>query len=132
MRLIILCSLKRSFTVHNPCVRLIILYPLKRSFTVHTCMYMVPSPPPLPPSLPPSLPSSPPPSLPPQISYASSATFFADRIRFRNFFRTHPSDGNSIPAVRSLIEYYGWKRVLVITQMENLFVEVQRNTCTYM
>ena len=59
-----------------------------------------------------------------QISYASSLSELSNRDSFPNFFRTYPSDTIFTPAIVSLIQEYGWKRIAFITQDENLFTEV--------
>ncbi|XP_064390853.1 gamma-aminobutyric acid type B receptor subunit 2-like [Halichondria panicea] len=58
-----------------------------------------------------------------QISYASSLSELSNRDSFPNFFRTYPSDTIFTPAIVSLIQEYGWKRIAFITQDENLFTE---------
>ncbi len=58
-----------------------------------------------------------------QVSYASSSIELSDRRRFPNFFRTYPSDA---PAIVSLIQEYGWRRISFITQDESLFTEVRK------
>ncbi|XP_064390850.1 gamma-aminobutyric acid type B receptor subunit 2-like isoform X2 [Halichondria panicea] len=62
-----------------------------------------------------------------QVSYASSSIELSDRSRFLNFFHTYPSDADFAPAVVSLIQEYGWRRIAFITQDESLFTEVLVN-----
>ena len=51
----------------------------------------------------------------------------SNRQRFINFFRTYPSDESFVPAVTSFIQFYGWKRILFITQDQGLFTAVSTN-----
>ena len=60
-----------------------------------------------------------------QISYASSVIELSNRQKYRNFFRTYPSDANFIPSIRSLMQHFGWERLAVITEEENLFLDVK-------
>ncbi len=59
-----------------------------------------------------------------QVSYISSSIELSDRKRFPNFFRTYPSNANFAPAIVTLLQEYGWKRIAFITQEESLFTEV--------
>ena len=59
-----------------------------------------------------------------QVSYAASAPLLSDRTRFPSFFRTYPSDVNSVPAFVALLRSFGWKKVCVITEEVNLFLQV--------
>ena len=69
-------------------------------------------------------------SLPPstQISCVSSSTELANRVRFRYYFQLLPTEASIAPAYFGVIRYYGWKRVGLIVQNENLFTVVRRNT----
>ncbi|XP_064391124.1 gamma-aminobutyric acid type B receptor subunit 2-like [Halichondria panicea] len=58
-----------------------------------------------------------------QISYASSLSELSNRESFLNFFRTYPSDTIFTPAIVSLIQEYGWRRIAFITQDDSLFTE---------
>jgi len=51
----------------------------------------------------------------------------SNRQKYRNFFRTYPSDANFIPSIRSLVQHFGWERFAVITEEENLFLDVMQN-----
>ena len=62
----------------------------------------------------------------PQVAYSSSAIILSDRQRFVNFFRTYPSDENLAPALLSFLQFYGWNRIMFITQEQNLFTGVSR------
>ncbi len=59
-----------------------------------------------------------------QVSYISSSIELSDRSRFPNLFRTYPSDADFAPAIVTLIQEYGWRRIAFITQDESLFTEV--------
>lgn len=49
---------------------------------------------------------------------------FDDKTKFANFFRTIPSDDTLLLGIGTALEYYGWTRVALITQMENIFLSV--------
>ena len=59
-----------------------------------------------------------------QVAYASSSVEINDRNRFPNFFRTYPSDADFTPTVISVVRYYGWKRMIFLTQEEGIFTGV--------
>lgn len=61
------------------------------------------------------------------MAYSSSAVVLSDKERFVNFFRTAPSDASFVPAIVSLLQTYGWTRMVVITQDQNLFTDVGVN-----
>ena len=63
-----------------------------------------------------------------QISCVSSSTELANRVRFRYYFQMLASDADLAPAYFGVIRQYGWKRVELIVQNENLFTVVWRNT----
>ena len=67
-----------------------------------------------------------PPSM--QISCASSSTELANRVRFRYYFQMLGSDADLAPTYFGVIQYYGWKRIGLIVQNENLFTVVRNNT----
>ena len=62
-----------------------------------------------------------------QVAYSSGSIMLSNRQRFINFFRTYPSDESFVPAVTSFIQFYGWKRILFITQDQGLFTAVSTN-----
>ena len=77
------------------------------------------------------LPFSPHFSLPPssmQISCASASTELANRVRFRYYFQMLASDADVVPTYFGVIQQYGWRKVGLIVQNENLFTVVRRNT----
>ena len=62
--------------------------------------------------------------VPSQISYSSMSNTLDDRVRFRNYFRTIPSLTKIVPAIRSVIELFGWKRITFLSQSDTLFSQV--------
>ena len=62
-----------------------------------------------------------------QIAYSSSAITLSNRQKFVNFFRTYPSDVSFGPAMVSLLQYYGWNQIVIITEEQNLFTAVSSN-----
>ena len=59
-----------------------------------------------------------------QISCASSSSELADRVRFRYYFQMLPTDVDLAPTYFGVIQQYGWRRVGLIVQNENLFTVV--------
>ena len=59
-----------------------------------------------------------------QISCVSSSTELADRHRFRYYFQLLPTEASLAPAYFGVIRQYGWRRVGLIVQNENLFTVV--------
>uniref|UniRef100_A0A1X7VPL5 G-protein coupled receptors family 3 profile domain-containing protein n=1 Tax=Amphimedon queenslandica TaxID=400682 RepID=A0A1X7VPL5_AMPQE len=59
------------------------------------------------------------------VSFSSSSVHLRDRDRFRNYFQIYASENNYIPAIASLITYYGWSRVVIITERVSLFTETE-------
>ena len=59
-----------------------------------------------------------------QISYASASSALSNRAQFKNYFRTVPSFKGIAPAMVSILRKYNWKRILFLTQNENLFTTV--------
>ena len=51
-----------------------------------------------------------------QISYASSSASLNDKAKYANIFRTIPDNVKVLPAIASIIGFFGWKRVLVLSQ----------------
>ena len=49
---------------------------------------------------------------------APSTVTLNNRSRFVNYFRTSPSDATLLVGISTVLEYYGWKQVVFITQME--------------
>ena len=59
-----------------------------------------------------------------QISFASAVSTLSDRTRFKNFFRTYPNFENFVPALLSVLNHYGWNRIVFLTQNVNVFNKV--------
>lgn len=59
-----------------------------------------------------------------QIAYGSGSVALSNKQRFVNFFRTIPKSSTFYPAMISLLQFFGWKRILFITQNENAFTFV--------
>ena len=59
-----------------------------------------------------------------QISCVSSSTGLANRVKFRYYFQLVPTEASIAPAYFGVIRYYGWRRVGLIVQNENLFTVV--------
>ncbi|XP_070541461.1 extracellular calcium-sensing receptor-like [Ptychodera flava] len=47
----------------------------------------------------------------PMISYSSTSRLLSDRILYKSFFRTVPSDANQAVAMAELVSHFGWKWV---------------------
>ncbi|XP_066967377.1 gamma-aminobutyric acid type B receptor subunit 1 isoform X3 [Macrobrachium rosenbergii] len=56
------------------------------------------------------------------LSYGSSSPALADRNRFPTFFRTHPSATVHNPTRIKVMQKYGWSRVAIIQQAEEVFI----------
>ena len=63
-----------------------------------------------------------------QVAYDSSSILLSDRRRFVNFFRTYPSDITFGPDVLSFLRFYGWNRIMFVTEQEELFTGVSEIT----
>ena len=59
-----------------------------------------------------------------QISCLASSTALVDRVRFRYYFQLLPTAPSIAPAFFGVIQQYGWRRVGLIVQNENLFTVV--------
>ncbi len=54
----------------------------------------------------------------------------SDRGRFKNHFRSLPTSENFSFGFARMVETFGWKKLIMITQTEELFVGVaEGNTC---
>ncbi|OQV25760.1 Gamma-aminobutyric acid type B receptor subunit 1 [Hypsibius exemplaris] len=56
------------------------------------------------------------------MSYGSSSPALSDRKRFTTFFRTHPSANLNNPAYVQLFKHYGWTKINIIQEAEEVFV----------
>ena len=59
-----------------------------------------------------------------QISYASTSVALSDRSMYPNVFRTVPSDESLAPALATVMQYYGWTTLSILTEQETQFTEV--------
>ena len=59
-----------------------------------------------------------------QISYASSSSVLNDRSVYPTLFRTVPSDEVLAPALATLMNYYGWRKVAILTEKKPQFEKV--------
>lgn len=66
--------------------------------------------------------------------YGSSSPALSNRNRFPTFFRTHPSAILHNPTRVKLFRHFGWKRIAIIFELEEVFETVskkQRVTTSY-
>lgn len=59
-----------------------------------------------------------------QISCASSSSSLSNRIQFRNYFQMLSIADERAIGFYGVIRYFGWKKVNLIVQDENLFTVV--------
>ena len=59
-----------------------------------------------------------------QISCLAFSTALVDRVRFHYYFQLLPTPASIAPAFLGVIRQYGWRRVGLIVQNENLFTVV--------
>ncbi len=59
-----------------------------------------------------------------QISYASTSAALSDRSAYPNLFRTIPSDEPLAPALATVLQYYGWRTLSILTEQESQFIQV--------
>ena len=59
-----------------------------------------------------------------QVSYASTSVALSDRIVYPNFFRTVPSDELLAPALATVMKFYGWRQLSILTEEEPQFIMV--------
>ena len=59
-----------------------------------------------------------------QISYASTSAALSDRSVYPNLFRTVPSDEPLAPALATVMQYYGWRTLSILTEQESQFIHV--------
>ena len=63
-----------------------------------------------------------------QMGYVAAAPSLSDRSLFKSYYRTYPSDASFVPALMSLIEFYKWKNLLIITENANTFITVSKHS----
>ena len=59
-----------------------------------------------------------------QISYASTSAALSDRSVYPNLFRTVPSDESLAPALATVMQYYGWRTLSILTEQQAQFTAV--------
>lgn len=57
--------------------------------------------------------------------YGASSPALSDRNRFPTMFRTHPSATVHNPTRIKLMEKFGWSRVAILQQAEEVFTSVK-------
>lgn len=62
-----------------------------------------------------------------QLCYGASSPALSDRSRFPTLFRTHPSATVHNPTRIKLMKKFGWSRVAILQQAEEVFISV----CNY-
>ena len=63
-----------------------------------------------------------------QISYASTSVALSDRSMYPNVFRTVPSDESLAPALATVMQYFGWRTLSILTEQQTQFTEVRVTT----
>jgi len=61
---------------------------------------------------------------PSQLCYGASSPALSDRKRFPTLFRTHPSATVHNPTRIKLMKKFGWSRVAILQQAEEVFISV--------
>lgn len=61
------------------------------------------------------------------VGYGASSPALSDRSRFPTFFRTHPSATIHNPTRIKLFQKYGWSRVAIILETEEVFIETAKD-----
>lgn len=61
------------------------------------------------------------------VGYGASSPALSDRTRFPTFFRTHPSAIIHNPTRLMLFKKFGWSRVAIILETEEVFMETARD-----
>jgi len=59
-----------------------------------------------------------------QLCYGASSPALSDRNRFPTLFRTHPSATVHNPTRIKLMEKFGWSRVAILQEAEEVFTSV--------
>lgn len=62
---------------------------------------------------------------PSQLCYGASSPALSDRNRFPTLFRTHPSATVHNPTRIKLLQKFGWSRVAILQQAEEVFISVR-------
>lgn len=61
-----------------------------------------------------------------KLCYGASSPALSDRQRFPYLFRTHPSATVHNPTRVELLIKYGWSRVAILQQAEEVFISVSK------
>ena len=59
-----------------------------------------------------------------QLACGSASPELANRGTFRKYFQLIPTDLELVPAFFGIMQFFGWNRVVIIQQEENLFALV--------
>lgn len=59
-----------------------------------------------------------------QLCYGASSPALSDRARFPTLFRTHPSATVHNPTRIKLMQKFGWSRIAILQQAEEVFISV--------
>lgn len=59
------------------------------------------------------------------VGYGASSPALSDRERFPTFFRTHPSATIHNPTRIKLFQRFGWSKIAIILEAEEVFVSVR-------
>lgn len=62
------------------------------------------------------------------VGYGSSSPALSDRTRFPTFFRTHPSATIHNPTRVELFKRFGWSRIAIILEAEEVFASVSNSS----
>lgn len=58
------------------------------------------------------------------MAYASQAPILSDRSQYFGLFRSVPSALGIVSVVRGVMNQYNWKKIVILTQLDNEFVQV--------
>lgn len=62
-----------------------------------------------------------------QLCYGASSPALSDRARFPTLFRTHPSATVHNPTRIKLMQKFGWSRIAILQQAEEVFISVSNS-----
>ena len=60
-----------------------------------------------------------------KVSYGASSPALSDRQRFPTLFRTHPSATVNNPIRVKIMQHFGWSRIAILQQAEEVFISVK-------
>uniref|UniRef100_A0A1A9WEU2 Receptor ligand binding region domain-containing protein n=1 Tax=Glossina brevipalpis TaxID=37001 RepID=A0A1A9WEU2_9MUSC len=63
------------------------------------------------------------------LCYGASSPALSDRSRFPTLFRTHPSATVHNPTRIKLMKKFGWSRIAILQQAEEVFISRQPDDC---